>query len=225
MKHWKRWLPNKNEQPAFFYLLLHTLVPMGIVTFGLCILRSAPLTCLAYHAWCLAIASINGGFKRMGRLPSVGECCIAVGVATVASVLVVMLWRMTGDMIADPDLCRLQIEHYRLPVDKWWLFAIYFVTVNPLLEEAYWRGVVHVRAKKLGIKSKLGLALPFALWHVIPIWLVCGSSAAMLGLLAVYGFGLLITRMVEQSQSLVRAVLWHSLVADGAIIALLFACL
>lgn len=198
---------------------------MGIVTFGLCILISAPLTCLAYHTWCLTMASINGGFKRMGRLPRGSECCIVVGFATVATVLVVMLWRMTGDMIADPDLCRIQIEHYGLPVDTWWLFAIYFVTVNPLLEEVYWRGVVHVHATRLGMQSNLTLALPFTLWHMIPIWLVCGSSAAVLGLFIVYGFGLFITRMYEQSGSVYRVALWHGLVADGAIIALLFACM
>ena len=135
---------------------------------------------ILYHGFCLVNIALAGLRVRNIRIPPVLELVAATIAGLLLSFVSVALWRLTGDLIADPDICRFQIEALGLPVASWGMFAAYFMLVNPVIEELYWRGVVQERAKAVGIRQDAIVAIPFSLWHVVPIWFVCANTQPML---------------------------------------------
>ena len=209
---------------AFSFVASKVAVPAILVYVGLGILHSIPMAVVLYHGFCLVCITLAGVRVRTIRIPHVLELVGATIAGVLLSFVSVALWRLTGDLIADPDICRIQIEAFGLPVASWGMFAAYFMLVNPVIEELYWRGVVQERAKALGIRRDAIVAVPFSLWHIVPIWFICGPVAAMLGGIAVYAVGVLLTFIYRQSRSFGRCIAWHAMMADLAVISLMFAC-
>lgn len=209
---------------AFSFFAIKAAVPAVLVLIGLSGLHSIPMAVFLYHGFCLVSIVLSG--KQSGKLmiPSVLELLLAGFSGIVLSLVSIGLWRLTGDLIADPDLCRIRIEGFGLPIERWGLFAAYFLLVNPVIEELYWRGNVQERAREFGILRDAVVALPFSLWHIVPIWAVCGRIAAVLGGIAVYCVGILLTMIYRQSRSLGRCIAWHAMMADLAVISLMCAC-
>ena len=209
---------------AFSFVASTAAVPAILVFVGLGIFHSIPIAVILYHGFCLVNIALAGLRVRSIRIPQVLELVTATIAGVLLSFVSVALWRLTGDLIADPDICRFQLEALGLPVASWGMFAAYFMLVNPVIEELYWRGVVQERAKAVGIHKDAIVAIPFSLWHVVPIWFVCGVSAAMLGGIAVYAVGVMLTFIYRQSRSFGRCIAWHAMMADLAVISLMFAC-
>lgn len=209
---------------AFSFVASTAAVPATLVYVGLRILHSIPMAVILYHGFCLVTIALAGVRVRTIRIPHVFELVAASIAGVLLSFVSVALWRLTGDLIADPDISRIQIEAFGLPVASWGMFAAYFMFVNPVIEELYWRGVVQERAKALGIRRDTIVAVPFSLWHIVPIWFICGPVAAMLGGIAVYAVGVLLTFIYRQSRSFGRCIAWHAMMADLAVISLMFAC-
>ena len=195
-----------------------------LVLIGLSGFHSIPMAVFLYHGFCLVSVVLSGKQKVRLGIPSLLELLFAGFAGILLSLVSVGLWRLTGDLIADPDLCRIRIEGLGLPIERWGLFAAYFLLVNPVIEELYWRGGVQERARELGILRDIFVAVPFSLWHIVPIWAVCGPIAAVLGGMAVYCVGVLLTMIYRQSRSLGRCIAWHAMMADLAVISLMFAC-
>lgn len=210
--------------PAFSFLAIKAAVPALLVFIGLVGFRSIPLAVFLYHGFCFINIVIAGKQKGILRVPSPIELILAGLSGVLLSLVSVGIWRLTGDLIADPDLCRINVEELRLPIERWSLFSAYFMVVNPVIEELYWRGNVQERARDFGLFRDEVVAIPFSLWHVVPIWVICGPVAAILGGLAVYFVGILLTLMYRQSRSLGRCIAWHAMMADLAVVSLLFAC-
>ena len=209
--------------PAFPFLAVRAAVPAILVLIGLAIFQSIPIAVMLYHGFCLVNVALEGVKVRDVRMPPILEIVAATVAGVVLSFVSVALWRLTGDLIADPDLCRVRIETLGLPMERWGLFAAYFLIVNPVIEERYWRGVVQERARQHGISRDSIVALPFSLWHIVPIWIVCGPVAAILGGGAVYCVGVLLTVMYRQTRALGRCIAWHAMMADLAVVSLMFA--
>jgi hypothetical protein len=209
---------------AFSFLAIKAAVPAVLVLIGLSGFHSIPMAVFLYHGFCLVSIVLTGKQKGKLRVPSLVELLLAGFSGILLSVLSIGLWRLTGDLIADPDLCRIRIEGLGLPIERWGLFAAYFLLVNPVIEELYWRGCVQERARELGILRDTLVAVPFSLWHIVPIWAVCGPIAAVLGGMAVYCVGVTLTMIYRQSRSLGRCIAWHAMMADLAVVSLMFAC-
>ena len=209
---------------AFSFLAIRASVPAVLVLIGLSGFHSIPMAVFLYHGFCLVSVVLSGKQKGRIGIPSLFELLFASFAGILLSLVSVGLWRLTGDLIADPDLCRIRIEGLGLPIERWGLFAAYFLLVNPVIEELYWRGGVQERARELGILRDIFVAVPFSLWHIVPIWAVCGPIAAVLGGMAVYCVGVLLTMIYRQSRSLGRCIAWHAMMADLAVISLMFAC-
>jgi membrane protease YdiL (CAAX protease family) len=195
-----------------------------LVLIGLSGFHSIPMAVFLYHGFCLVSVVLSGKQKWKLGIPSLVELLFAGFAGILLSLVSVGLWRLTGDLIADPDICRIRIEGFGLPIDRWGLFAAYFLLVNPVIEELYWRGCVQERAREIGMLRDAFVAVPFSLWHIVPIWAVCGPIAAALGGVAVYCVGVLLTMIYRQSRSLGRCIAWHAMMADLAVISLMFAC-
>jgi len=98
-------------------------MPAVLVYIGLGGFHSIPVAVVLYHGFCLVSLAVSE--KPMGRhaVPSVIELLLASLSGIVLSVVSVGLWRLTGDLVADPDICRFRIEGFGLPIGSWGLFA------------------------------------------------------------------------------------------------------
>ncbi len=110
---------------------------MGI---GLHVLHSGWASILAYHAGMCLLMWAGGGWPAAEPLArgwtwKEGAACTAF-CASVGP-LIFLLWPLA----ADPAVpLRAVLAGLGLQGASWWGFAAYYVLVNPLLEEAFWRG-------------------------------------------------------------------------------------
>lgn len=136
--------------------------PYAAVLVGLHVLDSAWLAILLYHA-CIAYhvfrARPDHSRPRLlrGWKTSTGAgislACAACGP------LLFVLWPMIAK---EPDSLSAGLTAIGLHGMRWRLFAAYFVSVHPVLEEAFWRGACFSRREGVAIPD-----LAFAGYHVL----------------------------------------------------------
>lgn len=105
-----------------------------------------------------------------------------------------------------------------------WLLVIYFVALNPVVEEFFWRGVVYERLKSFVSPwhALLWSSLLFGAWHWViiqyfftPAWQIALTFLVCLG-------GVIFGLLYERSKSLLPAILVHGLGADLVIMLILW---
>jgi membrane protease YdiL (CAAX protease family) len=102
--------------------------------------------------------------------------------------------------------------------------AIYFVIVNSVLEELFWRGVIlnelDYLDKRWRSAGTLFAAVAFAAWHYLVLRALLEPGFAELSIAGVMMVGIFCSWIYRRTQSIVMAILWHGLVFDLAIIAI-----
>jgi membrane protease YdiL (CAAX protease family) len=109
-----------------------------------------------------------------------------------------------------------------------WLvpLSIYFFTVNPVVEELFWRGVV---LNDLCDSDTKMLSAPyiwtnvsFAAWHVLVVRLFVSPMLIPLAVVIVASVGFFLSWLYRRTGSVIVPMLWHGLVFDMAVIVLLW---
>lgn len=107
-----------------------------------------------------------------------------------------------------------------------WLLASYFVLINPIVEELFWRGLVYQKLKvELGLWRGLMLSsLLFGAWHwviiqhfFVPKWQLFITAGIVIA-------GITFGRVAEQTKTLGASIIIHSLGADLPIMLILLDC-
>jgi membrane protease YdiL (CAAX protease family) len=137
-------------------------LPCIAVLIGMKYLRSAWAAILLYHAVILIYLIIT---RRSGPRPGllkgwntpVGALLILV--CAMCGPLLVLLWPMIGN--AQGGMAP-TLEAFGLHGASWWLFAVYYVTLHPVLEELFWRGVAAPDTGNIDIVDAA-----FAAYHVL----------------------------------------------------------
>jgi hypothetical protein len=137
-------------------------LPYAAVFFGLYVLRSAWATILLYHAGMVTLLRF-GGQESLLRSARQGWSAPAAAVTGIVfgtcGLLLALLW---GTISREHMNLGETLASFRLSGLSWWVFAVYYVTVHPVLEEIYWRGYlpgVH--------RSSVAVDAAFAGYHVL----------------------------------------------------------
>jgi hypothetical protein len=143
-------------------------VPYLCMVIGLNALRSGWTALLLYHAFILLVLRPGGPaaarrVARSGWSPGLGLGMCALSVSNGLALL--LLWRIVA---REPDALSANLARLGLASASWWLFAAYYVTVHPALEELFWRHRL--------LSHRRGVAftdLAFAGYHalVLPLFL------------------------------------------------------
>jgi hypothetical protein len=150
----------KNAAPRYFMMAL----PYVCVLVGLDLFRSAWLTILLYHSGIvlfLAMARPAGLRERLltGWRPGRGIALALLGACS--GPLLLILWPAIAD---DPGGLSSTLAGFGLRGINWWLFAVYYVTLHPVLEEAFWRDT------RFSPQSGLALSdVAFAGYHLLVV--------------------------------------------------------
>ena len=140
-----------------------------------------------------------------------------------------LVWDWIGTQFINPhDL--LHVVTLRGFRARWLLpLGCYFVPVNAILEELFWRGVILNELRGTGDAAwtvGAGWAiLAFGAWHYLVLRLLLRPGWAEASVLLIVAAGIFLAWLYRATRSIVVPILWHSLVFDLALIVIFAAVL
>lgn len=147
--------------PLWYKAALAPSVPFIAVPVGLFVLHNAWIALLSYHFGMLAILFADRKrvpIKAIVKSRSYRFPLIMVLVGLAGGALLYLLW----PFLNVPDGISQYLNNLGLRQSNWIFFFIYFVVVNPWLEELYWRGYLGSDARWPVINDLL-----FAGYHLV----------------------------------------------------------
>src|ERR1700733_10237792 len=94
--------------------------------------------------------------------------------------------------------------------------CLYFVVINAILEELFWRGVILNQLEYLNSKIRLAgtvwTAATFAAWHWLVIRALIKPGWAEVTMIGILLMGVFASWLYRKSGSIVLPILWHALV-------------
>jgi len=208
-------------------VVLLTLLPWPAVWLGMYGAKSLVLTFALYHGLCLLPPAIAGRhlWGATLRMPTARELLtLALAAAVILPVTVIIFHWIGSTFISSTDA--LAILTARGFQARWLVpLGVYFVVVNSVLEELFWRGVVLNELGRTPDKvGALWTAFTFAAWHYLVVRLLVRPGWAELVVLSIVGAGAFFSWLYRRSGSIVLPILWHAVVFDLPLI-LIFAAI
>jgi len=207
--------------------MLWTFLPCAALWVGLYFIKSALWTYAIYHGVCLVPAIIWGrSFWQASFIkPTLKDSALLLGAALLFGAGAVIGYELLGTMVLSNENVPVLLREQGISRELFVLFAIYACTVNPLLEELFWRGVVLNALDRSGSRFKyFGItwsSLLYALFHYLIFRLVLYPGWAEIGILLLAGYGALMAMIYRKTGSIVTTALAHGLLTDLACVLLL----
>jgi hypothetical protein len=146
-------------------------IPYAAVGVGLYAARSAWVAILLYHLGIVAALSMSG-WRRPLRLAALGwhpgAAAALAAVTALAGTALYVLWPYVD---ATPAGLGRRLAEFGLDGSSWVLFAVYYSTVHPFLEELFWRG-----NPATGGRAVLWRDAAFAGYHAPVLWFFIGPA-------------------------------------------------
>ena len=211
-------------------VVLLSLLPWPAVWLGMYEGRSLAWTFVLYHGICLLPAAVTGRhlWRSAVKMPTLRQILNLAVTAAVVLPLTMIVYRWIGStFISSTDA--LGIVTTRGFHARWLVpLGFYFVTVNSILEELFWRGVVLNELERVPEPYKrvgaVWTALTFAAWHWLVVRLLVRPGWAELTVAAIVVAGAFFSALYRRTGSIVLPILWHAIVFDLPLI-LIFAAI
>jgi membrane protease YdiL (CAAX protease family) len=209
-------------------VVLWTFLPWLVLSLGMHFFRSILWSFFLYHGCCLLPAIIwrRKSWQKHLILPTVRQIAL---VATVGAAFGLVTWALhglIGGFVLDRPraLTAMTTRGFQI---SWLLpLSIYFMTVNPVVEELFWRGVVLNdlcdRETKMFSAPYIWTNLSFAAWHLLVVRLFVTPLLNVLAVVIVAAVGFFLSWLYRRTGSVILPILWHGLVFDMAVIVLLW---
>jgi membrane protease YdiL (CAAX protease family) len=199
-------------------IVLWTFLPWLVLSFGLHYFRSIFWSFFLYHGCCLLPLIIwrRKSWQAHLILPTVRQIGAIAAVGVAFGILTLIVHAFIGSFVVERQhaLAAMAMRGFQIS----WLvpLSIYFVTVNPIVEELFWRGVVLDdlcdRDSRMLSWPYIWTNISFAAWH----WLVVRLFVS------VASVGFFLSWLYRRTGSVIVPMLWHGLVFDLAVIVLLW---
>lgn len=199
-----------------FLITLLMLWPWLCAGFGLFVIRDYRITMLMYGILCCALPIVL--FRRRAAIlfPLHFSVVKLLAIVLVMNIIILGLFQLTHFGIDSAAFLQhaagihLSLNHSLTE------YLLYFVIVNPLLEEVFWRGFIYEEWKRIlsPWPARLISSFCFGAWHWVIVQHFCPPFWAILLTLAVAIGGLLVTFIYDQTETLGAPILIHALGAD-----------
>ncbi len=137
-------------------------LPCITVLAGLYYLRSAWATILFYHAVIVIYLFLTRRNRARPALFRGWHTPTGIGLILLCACsgpLLVILWPVIENVQGSLSAA---LDSFGLHGARWWLFAAYFVSMHPILEEIFWRDALAERNRSIDIAD-----VAFAVYHVL----------------------------------------------------------
>lgn len=157
-------------------------IPYIAVGAGLLIFHSAWVAIIGYHIGMLVVVLVAkpGVPVTLFKSNNYRTPIIAAMVGASGGVLMYLLW----PLLSVPDDTNLYVRTIGLTGETWPLFLVYYIAINPLIEEYYWRGCLGSNSKRMELNDFLWagyhlivLAGKMAIPWLIVVFLVLSAGA------------------------------------------------
>ncbi len=142
------------------------LMPCIAVLAGLYYLRSAWTAILLYHAGIVIYLFLARSDRPRPALFRGWHTPTGIGLVLLCACsgpLLVILWTVIENVQGSLSAV---LESFGLRGTSWWLFAAYYVSLHPILEEIFWRDALAERNRSIDIVD-----IAFAAYHVLVLLL------------------------------------------------------
>ncbi len=201
------------------------LLPWGWITLGMWGVKSVTFTVCSYMVFgCLLpyllFATQKPNISTQGLNTRWVLGGILFGMATMF-----VGWSLLGELLFIPEQFEETLNKLGFKEGRHFIyFALYFVFINPILEELFWRGLIYQRCSEvMPLKwAVLASSILFGSYH----WLILQTSftpiGAFLATLSVIIGGFIFTFFYQRTNSLLAPILVHGLGYDLPIIILAY---
>jgi membrane protease YdiL (CAAX protease family) len=204
------------------------LAPWPLVYFGLDTLHSAWAAFLIYHGWCFLCWAANreGSERQKAEQSSRSDWISAIGLAVIVNIIIYTLAARFIDYIRPDQL--IKTLHYVHAIGNdltnLGLFS-YFLIVNPIAEELFWRETIFQSFRRNGWsnqKSSIVSGILFGAWHWIVLRLLLPLNLAVIAVLGIIAVGVILGLIFERNRNLNLVIFTHSLAADLPVLIILW---
>ena len=166
-----------------FIKLFRSFIPYLAVGLGLLVFHNAWVAILTYHAGIAAVVLLSKTrlpFRQIIRVTNYKLLILSIIFGASGGVLLYLLWPMLS---VPPDV-NTYMRSIGLTASVWPYFMAYYVLVNPVFEEYYWRGYLGSSMKRpmlndflfagyhlIVLAGKMG-----ELWLVVVFLVLCGAA-------------------------------------------------
>lgn len=214
----------RTERRRLSAVVLLSLLPWPAVWLGLYKLDSLLWTFALYHGVCLLPAAVRGRrlWQNALRRPTAREWgALALAVAVVVP-LALWVYGDAGTRFLDADGVRAVVTARGFQA-RWLLgLACYFIPVNAVLEELFWRGVVlnalRGTSETPRALGNLWALFTFGAWHYLVVRLLLRPGWAELATIGIVLSGVFLAWLYRRTGSIIVPILWHGMVFDLALI-------
>lgn len=214
--------------PGRFTTAAIALGPWLPVWLGMYVFNNIWLTFALYHGLLLLPVSLMGRryWSKHLKLPSWHHLAGTVTASAVTCLLVYVLLKWSGSLIVDRERMLASLTSRGFVPALLPVLSVYFVVVNPVLEELFWRGTLINRLpggiENARLPGLFLLSLAFAAWHYLPLRALLSPGFAELTVLAMLAAGCFETWLYRKTESIILPTIWHALVFDLPIILVLW---
>ena len=209
-------------------IVLWTLLPWVFLSFGLHYFKSIFWSFFLYHGCCLLPLIIwrRKSWQKHLIPPSVRQIVAIAIVGALFGVFTIVAHNYLGTFIVQRQnaLAAMSMRGFQV---SWMVpLSIYFFTVNPVIEELFWRGVVlndlcESNSKMLSAPY-IWTNVSFAAWHLLVVRLFVAPILIPLAVVIVASVGFFLSWLYRRTGSVIVPMLWLGLVFDMAVIVLLW---
>jgi len=153
--------------------IIPPLIPYITISIGLLVFHNAWLAILGYHAGMIGVIRLSKTRISLRQAFQSNRRWI-IFVSAIAGAAGGMLLYFLWPLLSIPEDISSYIRSIGLNEGTWPVFLAYFILINPLIEEYYWRGYLAAETKRLTINDML-----FSGYHLIvlagqmeTLWLV-----------------------------------------------------
>ncbi len=162
--------------------ILPPIIPYITIGIGLLVFHNAWLAILGYHTGMVAVISLSKTritIKRAFQGKRYWVLFITALAGAGGGILLYILW----PLLSVPDDINSYIRSIGLTERTWPVFLAYFILINPLIEEYYWRGYLVGSAKGIALNDLLfsGYHLIVLAGQIETIWLIVVFFALTIG--------------------------------------------
>lgn len=211
------------------FLIFVTLLPYLVIWFGMNSIRSAAWSLGLYHILCLIPTIIWGRkyFLKDIHLPKIWQIGALLLASVLFSIVALLVYKFLGDMILSSEGTMKLLIVLGYTKEIFWPLSVYFIVVNSILEELFWRGVVFNRIDELFHDKKyhgiLWTSLAYGAFHYPILQLVVYPGWAEIGAVLLAIYGALLAVLYRMTRNIVMPCFAHAVLTDTAAIVLLVA--
>ena len=187
-------------------------VPYIAVSIGLYLFHNAWIAFIAYHVCMITFIIAYGKEGRLKKLFCGWNWFIAIPLAVMSALIILLALAMRHEMVIDSEKMTQILSGFGLGKISFFVFAILFVSLHPLIEELFWR-IFHWGP----CRTHWPIDIAFAGYHVLVMVFFVKLSGSLM-IFAIIAVAAILWRFCAEKLNGLATVFFSHIIADIAIL-------